>query len=144
MTADRAGYIAGLRHLADILEEHDDLPLPFTGTKSELLWIESHTDHDQQEVARTFVRAIPGTVTKQVRGDAFDLVGHVDGLSVQMILNRDAVCERVVTGVETVTRTVSDPEALAAVPTREVTETVETVEWRCAPILAGRDAAVTK
>lgn len=49
---------------------------------------------------------------------------------------REEVCERVVVGTETVTKTVKDPELLATVPDVEVTEEVEIVEWQCKPLLA--------
>lgn len=59
-------------------------------------------------------------------------------LSVQSL--RDAVCERVVVGTETVTSTEYDPEAFKAatadLPKREVSETREIVEWHCPSILA--------
>jgi hypothetical protein len=145
---DRAEYIAGLRQLADLLEAHDDMPLPYSGSSdySYLQWIEVVDDAAAQlERARTFARLIPGTVEKSVRGDAFDLLGTIGGLYVKMILSRDAVCERVATGVTTVTEQVPDPDALAAVPTTTVTREVEDVEWVCQPLLAGAapwDAAV--
>jgi hypothetical protein len=60
----------------------------------------------------------------------------VHGLKVKVTTYRDAVCERVVTGTREVTREVRDPDALAAVPTTTVTETVEDVEWVCAPLTA--------
>ena len=42
------------------------------------------------------------------------------------------------TGVETVTEEVPDPDALAAVPTIIQTREVETVEWKCEPLMAAR------
>jgi hypothetical protein len=135
---DRDEYITGLRQLADILERHDDLPLPYTGTASRLLWIAGLSE-DHAELARTFARNIPGVLRKNVRGDVFDLIGDIQGLHVQLIVDRDAVCERVVTGTETVTRQVPDPSVV--VPTVEVTEVVEQVEWVCSPLLADREPA---
>ena len=51
--------------------------------------------------------------------------------------DRAQVCERVVTGTETVTRAVPDPAA----PLVEVTEEVETVEWVCRPLLAAESSS---
>lgn len=51
-------------------------------------------------------------------------------------VNREEICERIVTGTREVSEEVPDPEALAAVPKVTVTKTVEDVEWRCHPILA--------
>lgn len=129
--ADRPGYIAGLRQLADILEAHPDLPLPYGGTTtSELLWI-ANSRQDHKQVAATFARTIPGVVAKQPRGTDLDLIGRIAGLHVQLIVDRDAVCERVVVGSETVTV----PARPATEATPEQTETREVVEWRCASIL---------
>jgi hypothetical protein len=57
-------------------------------------------------------------------------------IGLHVYARRDQVCERVVTGTETVTRTVKDPAALAEVPEVEVTEEVEIVKWECKPLLA--------
>ena len=134
----RAEYIAGLRALAAILEDHPELPLPYHGTGSELLWIEHGDREAARSKAQAFARLIPGQVTKTVRDKdgAFDLIGRVHGVGVQMILNRDAVCTRRVVAVREVTKQVPDPDALAAVPTVTVVEAVEDVEWDCGPILA--------
>lgn len=76
-------------------------------------------------------------VTKIVQGSYFlTRLTFGDRVKVDICQQRDQVCERIVTGTETVTKKVPDPVALAAVPEVEVTETVETVEWRCRPIMA--------
>lgn len=129
----RAGHIAGLRALADLLEQHDELPLPYDVTA---LWISSGPRPEQRAIAQTFTRVMPGTIRKGVRGDAFDLDGEIGPIHVGLIVQRDAVCQRVVTDVTEVTREVPDPDALAAVPMITVTETVEQVEWICSPVLA--------
>jgi len=139
-TADtRADYIAGLRALADLLDKHEELPLPYHGRNSDLLWIESGTD--TLPVAQTFARTIPGSIDKRIREQdgAFDLLGQIHGLRVAMILNRDAVCTRVVTGTREVTEEIPDPAALAAVPKTTVTRTEEVAEWVCQPFLADRE-----
>jgi hypothetical protein len=128
---DRSDFTNGLRELADILDANPDLPLPYSGTGSELLWIARHGE-DHKAFAQTFARVVPGTLTKSVRGTDFDLIGSVGGVQVQLIVDRDAVCERVVTGIETVTisaKPATDPEP-------ERTEERELVEWRCQPLLA--------
>lgn len=138
MTADRAGYITGLRALADALEQQPELPLPYDGTLSEL----SVFTQTKAEAA-AYARLLPGKVDKAVTDDrnyGFQLLGALHGLRVRVYAPREQVCERVVLGTETVTREVPDPEALAAVPTTTVTETVEKVEWRCTPLLAPTEA----
>lgn len=52
------------------------------------------------------------------------------GLRLRLYTTRSAVCERVVT-TETREITEPDPDALAALPTRTRTETIEHVEWVC-------------
>jgi hypothetical protein len=130
----RADYIAGLRQLADLLEQRDDLPLPYTGTGSELLFI-LHRNDDQRALLAAFARAFPGRIEKRVRGEDFDLKASLRGLRVQVIADRNEVCERIVTGTDTVTKEVPDPTV--QVPLVEVTETVEHVEWVCRPLLSG-------
>jgi hypothetical protein len=133
----RAGYIAGLRLLADALEQHPDADLPADGTSLPLsitFWGE-----DARERMAAAARAIPCTWTKQVRDSEyrsyFDLSGNLAGLKISLTAYRDAVCERVVTGTHEETKTVPDPEALAAVPQVTVTNVVEHVTWECHSIL---------
>jgi hypothetical protein len=132
MSDERRDYTEGLRQLADILDANPDLPLPYYGSKSsELLWI-ARRDEDHRAVARIFARAIPGTIAKNPRDTAIDLVGQIAGLYVQLIVDRDQVCERIVTGVEVVEMPAS--EAIPARPAQTIER--EVVEWRCEPILA--------
>lgn len=135
---DRVDYIDGLRQLADLLQENPELPLPYHGNASELLWI-IVCDPNQRATLAAIARALPGKVDKDVRGDAFDLKGNLAGLKVQVVARRDEVCERRVIGTETVTKSVPDPTVV--VPLVEVTETVETVEWVCGSLLADSGVA---
>lgn len=132
----RAAYTAGLRTLADLLDENPDVPLPYSGSEHNgIMWILQTAEVDQRAVLQTFARLLPGPVEKGYRATDFDLKGTLEGLHLHVIADRNTVCERVVTGTREVTREVPDPEALAAVPTTVVTETVEDVEWICAPLL---------
>jgi hypothetical protein len=141
--SERAAYIKGLRALADVLEQTDDLPLPFDGHLDPITFHFLGTADPRAELAAA-TRAIPCDWTKRVfdsRNTAyFDLRGQLHGLKVNLSAFRDDVCERIVTGTHQVTETVKDPEALAAVPEIEVTKTVEDVEWRCGSILAPQGA----
>ena len=86
-----------------------------------------------KEQLATIAKALPGKVEKDYSVDSvLRLLGRFDGLHVVAYAGRDRVCERVVTGIETVT-----VPAVEAKP--ETTEEREIVEWRCAPLLAGRD-----
>lgn len=136
----RAAYVAGLRAVADTLEDRPEVPLPFEG-RAEPLTFHFLYDGDPRAALAAAARALGGTWAKVTRdygagGAYFDLLGEACGVRLRLTAYRDAVCERVVTGTEDVTDWVKDPEKLAAVPLVEVTRPVETVEWRCRPVLA--------
>jgi len=140
VTADRAEYVTGLRQLADLLEQHDDLPLP---THGELSWL-LFGDSDEKRIAAQVVRLVPGDWKKVPyldQGDKTLLAFMTDlaGLPLKVAVYRNVVCERVVTGTETVTEMVPDPSV--KVPLVEVTEEREVVEWRCGSLLSDVDAA---
>lgn len=142
----RAGYIKGLRELADALEGNDSLPLPYTGTGTEICFYFLSGSDPRAELAAA-VRVLGCTWTKRVTDETseypsyLDLDGSLHGLRIKLTALRDAVCERVVTGTREVTDEVPDPEALAKVPVIKVPRIVEEVRWRCGPILAGLDEA---
>ena len=138
MTTDRTEYIRGLRALADALDNDDTLPLPFPGTTSCDLSIFTKTKAEVAAFARLMGKADKHVTDSETYG--FKLTGSIHGLCLMIHAPREAVCERVVTGTHEVTREVPDADALAAVPTSTVTETVETVEWICSPLLASVSA----
>lgn len=133
---DRSQYIAGLRQLADLLEQHDELPVPHDGSDSPIT-VHFLGGSDPKSAFVAAARLVPGKLDKLAWADYFDLettFGGPDGLRFALTAYRRDVCERVVTGVETVTHTVPDPDV--EVPLVEVTEQVEQIEWRCRPLLA--------
>lgn len=129
----RTGYIAGLRALADLLEQHDEVPLPFTGSSYSPIAISDflHAEDPKGDLAAA-ARAFPGRLDKDVRDDYFDLRGQLGSLHVKFTAYREAVCERIVTGTREVTREVVVP---IETRTETVTEVIEDVEWVCAPLL---------
>jgi len=131
-TTDRAGYIAGGRELFDILEANPDLPLPSAGSLMPLTLF-FHGNTAKNDLASALL-AFPGTKAKSVRDNYFDVAINLHGLKVQLTALREQVCERVVTGTEVITREVPDPKVRVSMVT--VTETVETVEWICSPLLS--------
>lgn len=143
----RTAYIAGLRALADVLEQHAEVPLPYGGSSTSMTIYFLGGKAPRTAMAAT-ARAFPCNWRKQTREYEdgrvayFDMDSELHGLKVQLTAYREAVCERVVTGTREVTEKVKDPDALAAVPEVEVTKTVEDVEWRCHPLMAP-EAAVT-
>lgn len=142
MTA--AEQAAALRHLADMLDEHPELGADINHalSVSGLLAMPLHNREvgDQRERLALWARAArrheATTTTKGARDDTFQVnVTWGEALTITVLASRDEVCERVVTGTETVTKLVPDPEAPPR-PLVEVTETVEQIEWRCHPLLA--------
>ena len=129
---ERSEYTAGLRALADMLDTHPDLELPYTGGPHSTMNVLPLRVNQRAQMA-AWARALPGRVDKAPRGDDyFDLTGMIRGITVCVIADRDEVCERVVTG----TREVEREEVVTPATTRTITATEETVEWRCAPVLS--------
>lgn len=137
-TDPRTEYIAGLRQLADLLEQHPDLELPFDG-RSHPISVYLTTKEDQRTPLAAWTRVLPGRKTKSKGGthdEYFNVRVRLRGLDFQIVANRAEVCERIVVGTREVVTEVPDPEAVAALPKVEVREVVEDVEWRCGPLLA--------
>ena len=133
----RAEYTKGLRALADLLDTNPDLDLPWEGSSPQYatLSVIALGDDGAAQIA-AWAKALPGIKKKQVQSTHFYLNGSLHGLHLRVVVERDQVCRRVVTGTREVTAQVPDPDALAKVPTVTVTETVEDVEWVCEPILS--------
>lgn len=131
-TGERAAYTAGLRQLADWLDANPEIELPWTGRYEVFqlgVWL-------RKDELAAIARALPGKVEK-VADDASKVLriqGQFAGLNVEAYAGRTEVCERIVTGTETVT-----VPAVEAKP--EKTEEREVVEWRCHPLLADELAA---
>lgn len=146
--SDRAEYIAGLRQLADLLDANPDLPVPTHGDVSWLIFSVGSGSETAEKLAAqkaqasVIVRAIPATWHKRDMDTLFQYKAKLRGLGIDVTVERAAVCERVVTSTETVTSHVPDPEAMAKVPLVEKTETVETVEWICRPLLSTEGGAL--
>ncbi len=127
------------RDLAVFLDKYPNLPTPNTAEatphSAEVLWyLFSNNDFtEQKKIASDIIRLLPGPANKVYGTDLFTFAGECDGVKWQVIVSRPAVCERVVTAVESVTTMITDPDA----PKIEVTEDVETVEWVCSPLLSG-------
>jgi hypothetical protein len=132
IAAERAGYVAGVRALADVLEEHDEIPLP----RAKILW-SFLSDPDARARMALTARLLPCTWTKNPwEGSSgtgyFDMNAKLHGLNLELGAYREQVCERVVVGTED--REVEEVVTPAVVKT--VTKPVEVIEWRCHPILA--------
>lgn len=134
----RAEYVASLRQLADIIEQNPKLVLPDTGRHGwSPVYFFEHADGDEAYAAASrFSKVIPGKVSKDVSGGSFYLDGKVGLLKVKMVLSREAICTKIVTGKETVT-TRQLKEALPDEAYHDVTEEREIVEWVCPDSLLG-------
>lgn len=135
---ERAAFTTGLRQIADWLDAHPEVPLPYLSSvatgryEPTLPW---YLMAGERDVIAAMGRAM-GTFDKRGDDDKFRIFRRFAGIAVCAQIDRDEVCERVVIGTREVTEEVPDPEALAAVPKVTVTTTVEDVEWRCMPLLA--------
>lgn len=132
----RAAVVAGYRMLADLLEQHPELPIPYHGPASGTE-LRIYMLHSNRSAFVEAVRALPGRLDKSVANDTYVVTAQLEGIAVEVVAYRDKVCKRVVTGTREVTKTIPDPDV--EVPVVEVTEVVEDVEWVCTPLLAGDD-----
>lgn len=126
----------GLRRLADMIEAHPELPPSYLSSHL-YIWHAKSAD-ELAAIARAALGA-GATVDKDIAGKQYNVVASFGPIRAMALADRVNVCERVVTGTETVTRTVPDPTA----PLVEVTETVEQVEWVCRPLLADQSGKDT-
>jgi len=141
-TTTTATVSENLRVLADLIEAHPDLPLPYvtaySSGQTEAAWYLHILDlqgdlPEQKAVAARIVSTLGGKWAKHEDGDCFRFTQRRwDGLVLQVTVNRAAVCERVVTGTHEVTMPATD--ARPAEPER--VETVEDVTWVCSSLLA--------
>lgn len=132
-----------LRAAADFIAQHADLPLPYVTTYRDgqismayYLTINGFGGPEKQRsAAQAIIRAVGGRWDKNPNDhDEMNFRAERGALQFHVQIAREAVCERIVTGTETVTI-----PAVEAQPAR--TEVVETVEWRCLPLLADEEAA---
>ena len=134
---DMLTTVGRLREVADLLAFlPDHIPHPYVTAGSwgtEISWyltLDTKDEAEQKALAAEIVRLHRGPWVKQERGESFAFENtNIPGVKLKVVVAREAVCERVVTGTETIT-----VPAMEAVPER--TEIREIVEWRCEPLLA--------
>jgi len=138
-TDTRTNYTAGLRALADLLDNRPNLPLPYTGSSSAspITFYALGAGQNPKDVLAQVARMLHGTATKTVSasGDYYSIAGNFYGLHIDATAYRNAVCQRVVMGTHEVT-----VPATAKIPARPAmpayVETVEDVQWVCGSLLA--------
>lgn len=128
---------ASLRKLAELLDKHPDFSneLRFAGFDRVITYV---TSKERMAEYVRVLKAAGATIRKGADTKYFNVDCTLGPVTLHVYAAREAVCERVVVGTETVTKTVPDPALLAEVPEIKVTEDVEIVRWDCHPIL--RDA----
>lgn len=137
---DRTTY-ANLAALLDELNQHPNLPPAYIAHFSHgvidanwYLHIHGIGADAQRAAARNVITTIGGKWDKAPSGDRMRYTQkRPNGITLDVVVTREAVCERVVVGTETKTI----PAQPAAEATPERTETVEVVEWRCSSLLGG-------
>jgi hypothetical protein len=146
----RQATIYAIRAVLNRLADDPDIPMPYSVEaighgKPTFRWLPSGTGKQETAEAARIRRALGGKWDKHVGDQLLKLHSEDDHAHYEIVIWRTAACTRVVTGTKTVTETVPDPDALAAVPMVEITRQVEEFRWDCAPILATEHAvAVTK
>lgn len=123
-----------LRALASFVEANHDLAETMRNAFNKL-----NAFSDDPAMLAQFIKAgkrAGAEATKEVNGNWFYASLRWGPVVLDVNAHRDAVCERVQVGTETVTKTVPDPEKLAEVPEVEVTVSVPIYEWECKPLLA--------
>jgi hypothetical protein len=146
---ERAEYITGLEELAILLERHPEIPIP---THGDLLPMSIYIDSRDPDTSKMRFRDVGKFIRNRTRRPLDKVVteqaakletrlGGLNGLHVAVTANRDVICKRNVIGRRKVTRTVKDPEQVAALPDVVVDDVEEIVEWECPPLGNGDDDA---
>lgn len=125
----RDAYIAGLREMADALENEPGIPTDNGVDIVHYCWTK---DNFQAAVKR-----LGGTRTKEPRYGYMNVVRRFGPHSIRVNGEQNAVCTKTVVGTEEVTKNEREGEDLR--PMVEVTKTVDIVEWDCGSILSSSD-----
>lgn len=139
-----AALVDGLHTLADMVQAHPEL-IDRLGFAFANMCAPVGVYEDPRAEIAALTRAtldFGGTVTKHYSASQGGVDLHFGSrIAIRVVADRDQVCERVSTGVTTVTREIPDPTV--NVPTVTVTEEIETFEWQCLPLLATTGTAAT-
>ncbi len=136
MTKPKPAQAEMLRIAADLIESMPSIPAPCVWAYSSgtvaVQWQLMHnadTKDGQRLAAQQIIRAVGGKWDKKPSGDSFNFEREYRGLGLEILADREQVCDRRVVGTEDVT--------IPAVEARpERVEVREIVEWDCSPVLA--------
>lgn len=126
----------GLRNLADAVDAHPELAASLRYNVSDGNLSVYPKDRGQLVTLVRVLKSAGAAITKEASDQHFRTYCNFGPVRVRLVAAREEVCERVVIGTKEVTTQVPDPAKLAEVPLVDMTETVETVEWVCHPLLA--------
>jgi hypothetical protein len=140
---DSANVAADLRSLADAVEDNPFLAALIAhmfGSSMFPLYAAAEEERNnlRELMAETIRQLQPlasGPVKKRYGDKWFYATVPMCAIELQLAEEREQVCTRVVTGVETVTEEIPDPEYIAAAPKITQTREVEVVEWKCEPLM---------
>jgi hypothetical protein len=94
--ADRAGYIAGLRQLADLLEQHPDVPLPHHGQSPAYARLAIYQRSGEGiDVYRQHMVDLAEKVEANKDVYGYSLLGRLAGLYMDYTADLTGVCEAV-------------------------------------------------
>lgn len=142
--AGRQAFTDGLRQIADFLDGHGEVELPYLGAYAEgsgkpTLPIYLTGRGSAREDIAVIAKAM-GRATKAAHDGlgTFQVWREFAGLVLMASAQRESVCERIVTG----TREIEVDEPITEVTgTRKVTKVIEDVRWKCSPLLPALEAA---
>jgi hypothetical protein len=143
-TALAAEQAAGLRKLADMIEQNPELASNFDFSLNTAgIGVHLRSEDKAAEMARIsrIARRYGATSTKGITENFHNMILDFGGAKAEVIAYRKEVCDLVVVGTREVTEEVPDPEALKAVPMVIVTRTEDVTKWECKPLLAADDSA---
>lgn len=149
--AKRDAFIDGLRQVADFLDAHPDVKLPYIGGHYDIpaptmpIYVNTWNGGEPASQVMAKIARAMGTAEKHYedRHELFMLVRKFGGISLVAQVDRDELCTKVVVGTREVE--VEEPEqaavqaAIAALPKVKRVEVVEEVRWECHPLLEAPD-----
>jgi hypothetical protein len=133
LVAAQREYVNGLRSLARFVNGHRNILESYEAAEGQTFNLYPGTAEKMAEWTRVLLDGAPlGAVRKEVDDHGMTITRRFGPHQLSLFVARDRVCKKIEVGTRVVTK--PDPEALAAVPSVEVSETV--FEWECAPVLA--------
>jgi hypothetical protein len=116
-------YADGLRAIADLYEQHPEIPLPWMNHDNYAVDTKAH--------AKALARAL-GTFKKEGNDSYLHIIKKFGPIEAKFVFTRDSVCTKRVVGVETI------PARFVEAHTVEA-RTQEIVEWDCPSLLVDEE-----